>query len=130
MKLALYSHPGALELSVKARIFLGWLESLIMRWMVITAAMNLTKFIENYPISDDGSSYCHANLSELYLSIPCSYASEMVVSVGSAKVILLISIPSVLTFCSRDTQSWMSFLSCFDGICDQYFLQRCSKLRR
>ena len=88
-----------------------------------TDVINSSKLIENFPIRAGGSSYRHAKPSVLYPPMPCSQASDMVGSVGSVgsvNVILFISIPSVLTFCSRDIQRWMSFLSCFDGVCDPF----------
>ena len=81
----------------------------------MTAAMNSSKFIENFPISAGGNSYRHANPFVLNPPIPCSHASEIVVPVGWVNVILLISIPLVLTNWRRVIQKWISSLSCLFG---------------
>ena len=81
----------------------------------MTAAMNSSKFIENFPISAGGNLYRHANLFELNHPIPCSHASYIVVPVGWVNVILLISIPSVLILLRRVIQNWISNLSCLFG---------------
>ena len=82
MKLALYNQPRAFELSVKTKNVGGKSERWIVKYTIITDAMNSSKFIESFPISAGGNLYHHANFFELNPPIPCSHASEIVVSMG------------------------------------------------
>ena len=97
VKLALCSQPRALELSVNARIFWGKDDCAIAICMVIAAARNSSKLIDNFPQYSIGNSYLQANPSLVYPPIPCSHASEYEVMVGSVKVMLLMSTPSLAT---------------------------------
>ena len=92
--------------------------------------MNSSKFIENIPISASGNLYRHANPFELNYPIPCSHASETVVSVGLVKAILFMSIPLVLTYWIRVIHKWIFLVSCLFGTCDPNCLQRLSKFFR
>ena len=63
----------------------------------MTAAINSSKFIENFPINSADNVYRHANPVRLNPPIPYLHVSEIVVLVGLVNVILLILIPLVLT---------------------------------
>ena len=82
-KVDLCSHPMALELSEKPQNLKPWESSLICRiWIeiciVIMAAMNANRLIENFPIKYGGSLYLHAMPSDENPPIPCSDASDIV----------------------------------------------------
>ena len=96
-KLALYSHPSALELSVYARIFCGVVVLVMVRSIVMAAATNSRTLMESRPMISFGSGSRHAIPFVLYPPMPCSQASENVVTVGVVKVILLILTPLVET---------------------------------
>ena len=75
------------------------MESLIVRYIVITEAINSSKLIDFLPMSAGGNLYRQDNLSELNPPIPCSHASDIVVPVGSVNLILCMSMTLVLTYC-------------------------------
>ena len=94
----------------------------MVRYIVITAAMNSRRFMESFPVSAGGSSYLQASPSELNPPNPCSHASNIVVPVGLVNVMLLMLIPFVLTCCKSPIQSWRSSPPCLFGVCAPYFL--------
>ena len=93
LKLVLYSHPTALELSLNARTLCVVLDFDIVRYIVMAAAINSSKLINSLFCSSLGNLYRHANPLVLYPPNPCLQASENITMVGFVKVILLILIP-------------------------------------
>ena len=121
-KEALKSQPRALLLSVKDRIFCFGPPLVKVSSIVITAAMNSSRLIDNLPRCSIGISYRHAKPSLLYPPKPCSQASERHIVVGSVKVMLLISFPLQLALSrrcfqrrrsSRERSSMVSGPNCF-----------------
>ena len=74
--------------------------SLMVICILIAAAINSSKFIENIPISVVGNLYRHADPFRLNPLISCSHALEIVVSVSYVKVILFTVSPLASTCCS------------------------------
>ena len=71
LKLTLYSHPTALELSVNARTLCVVPDFNIVRYIVMTAAINSSKLIESLFCSSLGNLYRHADPLLLYPPNPC-----------------------------------------------------------
>ena len=76
--------------------------------MVIAAAMNSGKLTKNIPCKSSGISYRRANPLLLYIPKPCSHVPDIVVTLASMKVTLLMSTPFVLIRWRRDFHSWRS----------------------
>ena len=107
-KLAEFSHPIALELSVNDSIFWGVSINDSVSLKVIAAAINSSKLIDNFPIMSSGRLYFQAIPAVLYPPMPCSQASEYVVTVGIVNVIFFISIPFLLTVFRILIHRWRS----------------------
>ena len=93
LKLVLYSHPTALELSLNARTLCVVLDFDIVSYIVTAAAINSTKLIDSLFCSSLGNLCRHANPLLLYPPNPCLQASENITMVGFVKFILFILIP-------------------------------------
>lgn len=69
----------------------------MVKYIVITDAINSSRLIENLPMSAGGNSYIHASPLDLNSPSLCLHASDIVVPVDLVNVKLFISIPFVLT---------------------------------
>ena len=66
-------------------------------YIVVMVDMNSSRLIVKIPCKSDGILYFHANPQSLYLPIPVSQASDVVIFVGVVKLTMFKLIPKVDT---------------------------------
>lgn len=125
-KLALKSHPRALELSVRANIFLFLLTFLTENNIVMTEATNSRRLIEALPLNLSGIFHCHASPRLLKPPSPYSQASDQQKISGNECVMFWIEDPSVLMIDKKSLNKEMSSLVPWLSFCGPNFFESIS----